>query len=131
MDTLQLDVSITSLQQLDQVDVDIKKLIYNSEASSTKILDSILKVHLGQEQEKLRALISEERDLLDWLSPLEFFSKQIDTLSRRQQGTGRWLLESNEFRRWLEDAGRVLWCPGIREYCFLLCASKLEPNLLT
>lgn len=108
MDTLHLDVSITSLQQLNQVDVDIKKLIYNSEATSTKIL-------AGQEQERLRALISEERDLLDWLSPLEFFSKQNDALSRRQEGTGRWLLESNEFRRWLDIAGRVLWCPGMRE----------------
>lgn len=113
--TLQLDVSITTLHQLNQVDTDIKKLIDNSGVSSTKILDSISKVHLSQEQEKLRALSSEERDLVNWLSPLDFFSKQSDALSRRQEGTGRWLLESNEFRSWLDTAGRVLWCPGMRE----------------
>ena len=117
MNTLQLDISMTSLQQLSQVDTDLKKLIDNSEDSSRRILDSISRVHLGQEQERSRALSSEERDLLDWLSPLESFSKQNDALSRRQIGTGRWLLESNEFRRWLDTPGQVLWCPGMREQC--------------
>lgn len=113
--TLQLDVSMTSLHTLDRVGTDVKELIGNSKVSSTKILDSISKVHFVQEQEKLRALNSEERDLVHWLSPLDFSSKQSDALSRRQEGTGRWLLESNEFRSWLETAGRVLWCPGMRE----------------
>lgn len=115
MSTLQLDISTTSLDRLSQVDTSIKKLIDNSEVSSTKILDSISKVHLSQEQEKLRALSSEEQDVVKWLSPLEFFSKQSDALSRHQKGTGRWLLESNEFRSWVGTAGRVLWCPGMRE----------------
>ena len=114
-DTLHLDVSMTSLHTLDRVGKDIKELTGNYKASSTKILDSISEVHFVQEQEKLRALTSEERDLLQWLSPLDFSSKQSDALSRRQEGTGRWLLESNEFHSWLETAGRVLWCPGMRE----------------
>lgn len=113
--TLQLDVSMTSLHQFKQVDADIKKLIDSSEVTGTKILDSISKVHRGQEQEKLRALTSEDRDVVNWLSPLDFFSKQNDALSRHEEGTGRWLLESNEFHSWLETAGRVLWCPGMRE----------------
>ena len=116
--TLQLDVSITSLDQLTQVDTYIKSLIDNSQASSTKIIDSVSKIYLNQEQEKLRALASEERDVIKWLSPLDFSSKQNDSLSRRQEGTGQWLLETVEFRSWLDAAGRVLWCPGIREYCF-------------
>ena len=113
--TLDLDVSITTLHQLNQVNKNIKKLTDDSEVSSTKILETISKVHLRQEQEKSRALSTEERDLMKWLSPLEFFSKQKDALSRRQEGTGRWLLESIEFRSWLNTARRVLWCPGIRE----------------
>ena len=117
--TLQLDVSVTSLQQLSQFDTDIKKLVETSEISSTKILDIISKVHLGQEQEKLRVLTLEEQEIINWLSPLEFFSKQNDALSRRQEGTGRWLLESSEFRSWLDTPGKeVLWCPGLREYLF-------------
>ena len=112
--TLQLDISITSLHQLNKFDTDIKELIDNSEVSSTKILDSISRLRLGHEQESLRAVSSEEWDLMNWLSPLDFFSKQSDALSRRQEGTGRWLLESNEFCSWLDTAGRVLWCPGMR-----------------
>ena len=113
--TLDLDASIKTLHQLDQVNKDIKKLTDDSEVSSSKILGTISKVHLRQEQEKSRALSTEERDLMKWLSPLEFFSKQNDALSRRQEGTGQWLLESIEFRSWLNTARRVLWCPGIRE----------------
>ena len=113
--TLDLDVSIKTLHQLDQVNKDIKKLTDDSEVSSSKILETISKVQLRQEQEKSRALSTEERDLMKWLSPLEFFSKQNDALNRRQEGTGQWLLESIEFRSWLNTARRVLWCPGIRE----------------
>lgn len=113
--TLQLDVSISSLDRVDRLNTNIKDLIDNSNVSSTKILDGISKVHFSQEQEKLRALNSEERDLMSWLSPLDFTSKQSDALSRRQVGTGRWLLESDKFRSWLKSAGRVLWCPGMRE----------------
>lgn len=93
--SLQLDVSITSLHQLNRFETAIKKLI------------------VGQEEEKLRALSAEERDVVKWLSPLDFSSKQNDALSRRQEGTGQWLLKSTEFRSWLDTAGTVLWCPGM------------------
>ena len=113
--TLQLDVSIISLQHLKEVDSDIKQLVDNSETSRTQILDSISKVQLVQEQENSRALSAEEREIIKWLCPLEFLSKHNDALNRRQEGTGRWLLESCEFRSWLDHGGRVLWCSGIRK----------------
>ena len=102
--TLQLDVSMTSLDRLDRVNINIEELIDKS-------------------------MKSEDRDLMSWLSPLDFSSKQSDALSRRQEGTGRWLLESNEFRAWLETAGRVLWCPGMREQCFSGMNQRLDLNL--
>lgn len=94
--TLQLDVSIRSLDRWDQVNTDLKKVIE------------------GQEQEKSRALSVEDRAMINWLSPLEFFSKQNDAQSRCQKGTGQWLLKSVEFRAWLDTAAKVLWCPGMR-----------------
>lgn len=115
MDTLQLDISVTSLQQLNQVDAGVKKLIDSSEVSSTMILEGIAKLHLNQKQEKNRALSSEEQDVIDWLCPLDFFPKHNDALSRRQEGTGQWFLESSDFCSWLNTAGKVIWCPGIRE----------------
>ena len=117
--TLQLDISIASLDQVNQVDARVKELTHTSEVSSTKILNSLSNVQLSQKQGELRALSSEEREVINWLSPLEFSSKQNDALGRRQEGTGQWLLESPEFRSWLHTAGGVIWCPGIREQYLL------------
>ena len=53
--------------------------------------------------------------ILDWLSPLNFFATQADVYRRRQAGTGQWLLESQEFKDWLNGTKETLWCPGIRK----------------
>ena len=52
--------------------------------------------------------------VLDWLSPLNMFQRQQDTLSRRHGSTGSWLLSVPAFRRWVnsESSDRTLWCPG-------------------
>ena len=52
--------------------------------------------------------------VLDWLSPLNMYQKQQDTLSRRHGSTGSWLLEEPNFRKWVnsESSNRTLWCPG-------------------
>lgn len=54
------------------------------------------------------------REIIEWLSPLNFLKTQIDVLNRRQTGTGQWLLESAEFKDWFSGSGTTLWCPGIR-----------------
>ncbi|KFY91029.1 hypothetical protein V498_05706, partial [Pseudogymnoascus sp. VKM F-4517 (FW-2822)] len=38
---------------------------------------------------------------------------QSDFISRREAGTGQWLLESVEFQAWLKTGQQVLFCPGI------------------
>ncbi|KAI9773768.1 MAG: hypothetical protein M1839_002001 [Geoglossum umbratile] len=55
----------------------------------------------------------ETLDLLTWLSPLNFSTKQNDVFHGRQEGTGEWLLTANKFRDWLFGTCNVLWCPGI------------------
>ena len=52
--------------------------------------------------------------VLDWLSPLNMYQRQQDTLSRRHGETGSWLLSAPAFRRWVNSEGsdRTLWCPG-------------------
>ena len=54
------------------------------------------------------------RDIITWISPLNFSRKQNDIFARRQEGTGEWLLERDEFKNWREGTERTLWCPGIR-----------------
>jgi hypothetical protein len=58
----------------------------------------------------------ESRDILDWLSPLNFWTKQDDTFSRKEGGTGEWIFEEPAFNAWLIGAERMLWCPGIRMF---------------
>lgn len=55
----------------------------------------------------------EREDILDWLTPLDYISQQNDFIARRQQGTGKQLLESPEFRKWKALKGQTLFCPGI------------------
>ena len=52
------------------------------------------------------------RELCQWLSPLDFPAQQREVYSRRQEGSGKWLLESERFQSWLKTEGGVLLCPG-------------------
>jgi hypothetical protein len=55
----------------------------------------------------------ERRIILDWLTPIDYGVQQSDFISRRQAGTGQWLLDSNEFQEWLNQGNQTLFCPGI------------------
>lgn len=55
----------------------------------------------------------ERRAILDWLTPIDFASEQSDLVSRRQEGTGQWVLHSSEFQNWLNTSKQTLFCPGI------------------
>lgn len=56
--------------------------------------------------------------IYEWLSPLseEFRKKQLSTYNfrSRQDGTGNWLLATDEFTDWLSGRTKQLWCRGIR-----------------
>ncbi|KAJ6261446.1 ankyrin repeat [Drechslerella dactyloides] len=55
----------------------------------------------------------EQQDILDWLTPIDFASRQNDIISRRHKGTGKWLLFSKEFQTWLTQNKGTLFCSGI------------------
>ncbi|KAJ7432121.1 ankyrin repeat-containing domain protein [Mycena galericulata] len=53
-------------------------------------------------------------NMMEWMSPLNFFQRQADIFSNRQPGTGKWLLASPQFKDWeSSQVGSVLWCRGI------------------
>ena len=54
--------------------------------------------------------------MVEWLSPLNFFTKQSDVFEARQDGTGLWVLNSSALKEWETDVGNLLWCPGIRSW---------------
>jgi hypothetical protein len=49
----------------------------------------------------------------DWLTPVEYGAQQQDLYSRRQPGTGQWLLNSTAYQTWRDTRGQTLFCPGI------------------
>ena len=67
-------------------------------------------------QERQREAQERQQELetiLDWLTPIDYAPQQSDFISRRQEGTGQWLLDSVEFHAWLETDKQTLFCPGI------------------
>ena len=65
------------------------------------------------ERQDYRERREEYQAILDWLTPVDYATQQSDFIRRRQEGTGRWLLDSNEFNEWHNQSGQMLFCPGI------------------
>ena len=67
----------------------------------------------------IRADIKQQKDnenrvaILDWLTQVDYAPQQRDFISRRQPGTGQWLLDSEQYQAWLQTAKTTLFCPGI------------------
>lgn len=57
--------------------------------------------------------LQERQNILDWLTSVDYSTQHNDFLSRRQEGTGQWLLESEQFQKWLDQSTETLFCPGI------------------
>lgn len=55
----------------------------------------------------------DRQDILAWLSSLDFSRQQTTLSNGRQQGTGSWLIESEEFKKWSGNDGKSLICQGI------------------
>ncbi|KAE8142398.1 hypothetical protein BDV38DRAFT_277928 [Aspergillus pseudotamarii] len=55
----------------------------------------------------------EDQDVLNWLTPIDYGPQQSDIFRRRQPGTGKWLLRSVEFQKWLNTSRQTLFCSGI------------------
>ena len=58
----------------------------------------------------------DERQILQWLSPLDPQKRHQDVRTKRLAGLGNWVLETSEFRKWrdAEDGcvDQVLFCYG-------------------
>ena len=51
--------------------------------------------------------------ILKWLSPTDFLTQQHDIITRREQGTGQWFIDSPKFKRWLKGSDKTLFCYGM------------------
>ncbi|KAK2791961.1 hypothetical protein FQN51_001975 [Onygenales sp. PD_10] len=54
------------------------------------------------------------RRILSWLAETDYGARLSDYLSQRQEGTGGWVLDKDELKRWMESDGKcTLFCPGL------------------
>ena len=75
----------------------------------------VIKENVAKVDKRLEGLQLDlqHQKIADWLSPLDFSAQQNDFLSRRQEGTGQWLLESDTFKKWVD--GTHCFAPGSQE----------------
>jgi hypothetical protein len=70
-------------------------------------------IDLLHERQDNRERHEERRAILDWFTLIDYATEQNDFVSRRQEGTGQWLLDSDKFQGWLNQSGQTLYCPGM------------------
>ncbi|KAL6812087.1 ankyrin repeat-containing domain protein [Trichoderma sp. SZMC 28015] len=65
--------------------------------------------------DRLVNVYHDERNIaiLDWLISLNYSTQLSDYLRRRQEGTGNWLLSSDQFQMWVKTEKQMLFCPGM------------------
>jgi DNA polymerase III delta prime subunit len=61
---------------------------------------------------KERVKVDETQEILDWLTRLDFDKERHDLLLRQKANTGKWFIESPEFRAWVETKKQTLLCHG-------------------
>jgi hypothetical protein len=66
----------------------------------------------------LSALESKRRELMIWLCTMDVNEQQDAAFTLASPGTGKWIFDSVQFKRWIEGSGksRLLWCPGNGEF---------------
>ncbi|OBT99017.2 hypothetical protein VE01_02493 [Pseudogymnoascus verrucosus] len=74
------------------------------------VKDGIDRLNLGQQEQEQK---EERQIIIDWVSTINYASQHSDFVTRRQEGTGQWLLDSNEFQHWLNHGQQILFCPGM------------------
>lgn len=59
----------------------------------------------------------ENREIVEWLSLIDFRETQRVILHGRALGTGLEPMQSEKYRRWRDGDTKMLWMPGLRNYC--------------
>ncbi|OBT62890.1 hypothetical protein VE03_07604 [Pseudogymnoascus sp. 23342-1-I1] len=99
---------IERLKSLTQIALEMDHFTLSREikATTTAITSTVNLIQESQDSEQYRVT-------MDWLSSTNFPAQQSDIISKRQEGTGKWFLESPEFTNFLQGAKQTLFCPGI------------------
>ncbi|KAF9780340.1 hypothetical protein IL306_000625 [Fusarium sp. DS 682] len=104
----------------DGVNTSLKRLHENGDETYEEVKrarrehqESISRIQAVVDRQDARGNDEERQVILDWLTAIDYAPQQNDFINRRQSGTGQWLLDSAEYRAWLNAKGKTLFCPGI------------------
>ena len=98
--------TLLNLASMNDVGILVQKIKVESEVLTRNVAE------LKEDFEGLK--IDKECQVVgDWLSPFDFNAIQQEFLNKSHAGTGRWMLESDEFQQWSSSQNETLWCPGI------------------
>ncbi|KAL6832323.1 ankyrin repeat-containing domain protein [Trichoderma camerunense] len=90
---------------------------FEEEPSARDILDKVklteTAVYQSVSHIQLKMVEQEEKQILDWLTPIDYGLLHSDYYKRLQPGTGRWFLEREEFQDWITGSNNTLFCYGI------------------
>jgi Cdc6-like AAA superfamily ATPase len=78
-----------------------------AEIYETRILLDTLATRLENERKA-----NERQKILNWLSQVDYSTQHKDLVSQYQEGTWRWILESERFQSWVEEEGQLLFLTG-------------------
>ncbi|KAI1466173.1 ankyrin [Daldinia caldariorum] len=77
---------------------------------TTKSIDRGVKaLNSHAEEEMINGKID---DIVKHYAPISFSEKHGNVVQQRQDGTGQWFLESEEFQDWMQSVGGTMWCSG-------------------
>jgi hypothetical protein len=54
-----------------------------------------------------------QSDVLNWLTPINYAPQHNALSSQRLEDSGKWFLDSDEFKNWVDNEGKTLFCQGI------------------
>ncbi|KAL9032261.1 MAG: hypothetical protein Q9180_006603 [Flavoplaca navasiana] len=115
--TFEKDVSLEVFTTIERVKSSISLALEEAIKADTATIGVLNEQVSGLSQNvddlSLKQDLQERREILAWLSPLNFFKTQQDIFARRATGTGQWLIESPGFQDWMSGSTHILCCLGI------------------
>lgn len=105
-------ISTSSMQWRDSYP-GIQNIVYSSSKSLKEHSQRSSKIQQDVHRLVERSNQQEQSEILKWIGTVDHGSHQSKVFDGHQEGTGEWFLQSDEFRKWLETKGAVLFCPGL------------------
>ncbi|CRG83829.1 Receptor-interacting serine/threonine-protein kinase 4 [Talaromyces islandicus] len=86
----------------------------NSQVYDTQKITASFDKFLKLQETRLRGTFRQDKkELLDWITTIDYGPRQSDHFEKRSEGTGLWLMESDEFKTWQRGNGKALMYHGI------------------